>query len=278
MSVLTRFGRCEVPVARPWTDARASAPFPGPRAVSGVLAGEGLLQAHLQPIVDLATGEIWGVEALSRFPGHPQPGPSAWFASATGDGRGVALEELALRTALEVVPQLPARMCLTVNLSARSLLEASVQELLSSAAGPCLVVELTEHEQVLSYPDLLEVLASLRANGLKLAIDDFGAGHSSLQHVLQLEPDVVKLDLTLVQGIGGCARRAALVEAVRGFCTATGTALVAEGVEEAEDLAALVRLGVSHAQGWFLARPAPVEVVLPVLEGGLRPPVLVLPS
>ena len=266
-----------MPLAHPWTDVRAARPFPDPRAVSGVLSGQEHLRTHLQPIVDLTTGDIWGVEALSRFPGHPQPGPSAWFASASHDGRGVALEELALRTALEVVERLPAGMCLTVNLSARSLLEPCVQELLATKAGPCLVVELTEHEQVPSYSTLLEVLASLREGGLQLAIDDFGAGHSSLQHVLQLEPDVVKLDLALVQGVGGCARREALVEAVRGFCTATGTTLVAEGVEDADDLAALVRLGVSHAQGWFLARPAPVEVVLPVLDSGVRPPVLVLP-
>lgn len=266
-----------MPLAHPWTDVRAARPFPGPQAVSGVLSGQAHLQTHLQPIVDLATGEIWGVEALSRFPGHPQPGPSAWFASAFHDGRGVALELLALQTALEVVERLPDGMRLTVNLSARALLEPAAQALLSEAAGPCLVVELTEHEQVTSYPPLLEVLTRLREAGVELAIDDFGAGHSSLQHVLQLEPDVVKLDLALVQGIGGCSRRAALVDAVRGFCTATGTALVAEGVEDAADLAALVRLGVSHAQGWFLARPAPVEVVLPVLESGVRPPVLVLP-
>lgn len=261
-----------MPLAHPRTS-----PVPGARALSGVLSGAALLQTHLQPVVELATGEIWGVEALSRFPGHPQPGPAAWFASAAADGRGVALEELALRTALDLVPRLPAGMCLTVNLSARALMEPSVQELLSPAAGPCLVVELTEHEQVTSYPHLLEVLAALRAAGLQLAIDDFGAGHSSLQHVLELEPDVVKLDLALVQGIGRDPRREALIEAVRGFCASTGTELVAEGVEDADDLAALVRMGVGLAQGWFLARPAPIEVVLPVLESVVRPPVLVLP-
>ena len=266
-----------MPVAHPAAAVRPAGSLPGTRAVTGVLSGAVLLQTHLQPIVELATGEIWGVEALSRFPGHPRPGPSAWFASAASDGRGVALEELALRTALEVLPQLPDGMCLTVNLSAGSLLEPAVQELLSPSAGPCLVVELTEHEQVTSYPELFAVLAALRESGLRLAIDDFGAGHSSLQHVLELEPDVVKLDLALVQGIGSCSRREALVDAIRGFCATTGTALVAEGVEDADDLAALVRLGVGLAQGWFLARPAPVEVVLPVLESVVRPPVFVVP-
>lgn len=254
-----------MPLTPPWTD------------VSGVLSGSAHLRTHLQPIVELATGRTWAVEALSRFPGHPQPGPSAWFASACLDGRGVALEELALRGALEVLERLPVGMCLTVNLSARALLDPSVQRALTAVAGDCLVVELTEHEQVTSYPPLLDALAALRGTGVQLAIDDFGAGHSSLQHVLQLEPDLVKLDLALVQGIGGCSRRQALVDAVRGFCVATGTALVAEGVEEADDLAALVQLGVGHAQGWLLARPAPVEVVLPALERGVRPPGLVVP-
>ena len=84
----------------------------------------------------------------------------------------------------------------------------------------------------------------------------------------------MKLDLALVQGVGACPRRQALVSAMLTFCQGTSTTLVAEGVEEADDLATLMRLGVSHAQGWFLARPAEPEVVLPVLTGTFQPPVL----
>ena len=251
-------------------------PVPGSRALTGVLSGAEALRVHLQPIVALDSGEVWGVEALTRFPGHPQPGPAAWFASAQRDGRGPALEVLALRGALAVLSQLPAHTRLTVNLSAQALLLPSTIALLLEAADPRVLVELTEHEQVEDYPALVAALRALREAGIGLAIDDFGAGHSSLSHVLHLEPDVVKLDLALVQGVGECSRRQALVEAMLTFCRSTGTLLVAEGVEEADDLAQLVRLGVGHAQGWFLGRPAEVALVLPVLRRP-EPPVLVLP-
>lgn len=265
-----------MPLARPLPTAVAARPLPGPRALTGVLTGMDSLRVHLQPIVQLDTGEIWGVEALARFPGHPQPGPAAWFASALHEGRGPALEELALRGALTVLPELPEHTRLTVNLSAQAPLLPTITHLLLEGADARVIVELTEHEQVRDYPALVAALRALREVGVGLAIDDFGAGHSSLSHVLHLEPDVMKLDLALVQGVGACPRRQALVEAMLTFCRSTGTMLVAEGVEEAEDLAQLVRLGVGHAQGWFLGRPADVEVVLPVLRRA-EPPVLVLP-
>jgi EAL domain-containing protein (putative c-di-GMP-specific phosphodiesterase class I) len=248
---------------------------PGHRALTGVLSGLEALRVHLQPIVELDTGSVWGVEALARFPGHPQPGPAEWFASALREGRGLALEELALRGALAVLPRLPERLRLTVNLSAQALLLPSISQLLLDLADPRVLVELTEHEQVEDYSALVSAIADLRAVGVGLCIDDFGAGHSSLRHVLHLEPDVVKLDLALVQGVGGCPRRQALVAAMLTFCRSTGAVLVAEGVEEPADLAELIRLGVGHAQGWFLARPSEPEVVLPLLTGTF-PPVLVL--
>ena len=244
-------------------------------ALTGVLTGLEALRVHLQPIVALDSGEVWGVEALARFPGHPRPGPAAWFASAQQAGSGPLLEELALRGALAVLPQLPAHIRLTVNLSAQALLLPATISLLLEHGDPRVMVELTEHEQVEDYPALVAALRALREAGVGLAIDDFGAGHSSLSHVLHLEPDVVKLDLALVQGVGECQRRQALVGAMLTFCSSTGAVLVAEGVEEADDLAQLVRLGVGHAQGWFLGRPAELDVVLPVLRA--PSPVLVLP-
>lgn len=272
---MSRFQEVAVPLAPDAVDARFPG-TPGRTALSGVLSGVEALRVHLQPIVELATGAVWGVEALARFPGHPQPGPAAWFEAALADGRGPALEQLALRGALAVLPALPQHLRLTVNLSAQALLAPAVQRALLDAGDPRVVVEITEHEQVSDYPALVAALATLTAAGMGLGIDDFGAGHSSLRHVLHLEPDILKLDLSIVQGVATCPRRQALVEAMLSFGTATGAALVAEGVEDAEDLLALVGLGVTHAQGWFLARPAEPAVVLPMLRGDLPPPVLVL--
>lgn len=278
MSSLSVFVPLEVavPLAHPFADLRSAPRAPGPRALTDVLTGACAVGLHLQPIIDLDSGQVWGVEALARFPGHPVPGPDAWFATALREGRGVALEEVALRVALGVRHRLPDDVRLTVNLSARALLRPAVQDLLAEAARPQLLVELTEHEQVGDYSALTDALAVLRTLGVGVCIDDFGAGHSSLQHVLQLEPDVVKLDLALVQGIGTCPRRQALVQAMLAFCESTGAMLVAEGVEAADDLAQLKSAGVRHAQGWFLARPAEPDVVLSLL-GGDAAPVLVLP-
>ena len=265
-----------MPSAQPWAPSRDVRALPGPRAVSDVLAGSTTLSMHVQPVIELRTGRAWGVEALARFPGHPRPGPQAWFTSAGRDGRGVALEELALRAALALLPRLPADLRMTVNLSARALLRPSVQALLLGEPDPRVVVELTEHEQVADYPALLSALTACRTAGIGLGIDDFGAGHSSLRHVLHLDPDVLKLDLALVQGVADCARRQALVEAMLSFCRSTGAMLVAEGVENHEDLRALSGLGVEHGQGYALGRPGPPDQVLPRLSGA-QSPVVVLP-
>lgn len=250
---------------------------PDRRAVSGVLSGVNGLRVHLQPVIELATGAVWGVEALARFPGHPQPGPASWFEAALRDGRGPALEALALAGGLEMLPALPAGSHLTVNLSAGALLTPSIQRQLLAAADPRLLIELTEHELVADYAALQAVLAALREAGIGIGIDDFGAGHSSWRHVLQIEPEVLKLDLSLVQGVECSGPRQALVDAMVSYCRGTDTVLIAEGVEDAGDLATLLRLGVGHAQGWFLARPAEPAVVLPILDrGDLHPAVLVL--
>jgi len=240
--------------------------LPHHRDILEVLGGVEQLRVHLQPVVDTRTGAVWGLEALARFPGHPQPGPAAWFEAALRAGWGPALETVALCGALDVLDRLPADLAMTVNLSASALLRPDVATLLLDASPGRLVVEITEHEPVQDYPELVGVLAVLRAAGVRLAIDDFGAGHSSLRHVLQLAPDVVKLDLSITHDVHVDAHRQALVEAMVAFCARIGALVIAEGVEEAGELATLIDLGVELAQGWYLARPASPDVVLAALN------------
>jgi EAL domain-containing protein (putative c-di-GMP-specific phosphodiesterase class I) len=243
-----------------------------------ILGGPEQLRVHLQPVIGLHTGAVWGLEALARFPGHPQPGPAAWFKSAIQAGWGPALETVALCGALDVLDALPAGMTLTVNLSPKALLRPDVTELLLDAAPDRLLVEITEHEPVHDYPALLGALADLRNAGLRIGIDDFGAGHSSLRHVLQLSPDVVKLDISIIRNVDVDPSRQALVEAMLAFCSRIGADVIAEGVEEPGELVTLLELGVGYGQGWFLARPAAPEVVLPVLSATPEPPLIVLPD
>lgn len=244
-----------------------------------VLGGPERLRVHLQPVIGLRTGDVWGLEALARFPGHPQPGPAAWFRSAIRAGWGPALETVALCGALDVLDRLPEGMTLTVNLSPRALLRPDVTELLLDATPSRLLVEITEHEPVHDYPALLRAISGLRDAGVRIGIDDFGAGHSSLRHVLQLSPDLVKLDISIIRNVDVDPTRQALVEAMLAFCGRVGADVIAEGVEEPGELRTLLELGVQLGQGWFLARPAAPDVVLPFLGGEhIEPPMIVLPD
>ena len=243
-----------------------------------VLGGPDRLRMHLQPVVDLRSGAIWGLEALARFPGHPQPGPAAWFRTAVRAGWGPALETVALCGALDVLDQLPPALTLMVNLSPAALLRPDVTELVLDASPGRLLVEITEHEPVHDYPALLASLSGLRDAGVRIGIDDLGAGHSSLRHVLQLAPDVVKLDISITRQVDVDPSKQALVEAMMAFCTRIGATVIAEGVEEAGEMVTLLELGVQMGQGWFLARPAAPEVVLPVLLATPEPPAVSLPE
>ena len=242
--------------------------------VLDVLGGPDQLRMHLQPVIELSTGGVWGLEALARFPGHPQPGPAEWFRAAMIAGWGPALETVALCGALDVLDDLPDHLSLSVNLSPTALLRPDVTELLLDASPGRLLVEITEHEHVADYATLLASLAVLREAGIRIGIDDFGAGHSSLRHVLQLAPDVVKLDISITTHVDRDASRQALVEAMLAFCSRVGAVVIAEGIEEPGELATLLELGVHFGQGWFLARPAAPDIVLPVLQNVPEPPVV----
>ena len=252
--------------------------LPAKTDILEVLGGPERLRVHLQPVIGLRTGAVWGLEALARFPGHPQPGPAAWFRSAMRAGWGPALETVALCGALDVLDRLPPDLTLAVNLSPRALLRRDVTELLLDASPARLMVEITEHEPVHDYPALLDALGRLRDAGVRIGIDDFGAGHSSLRHVLQLAPDVVKLDISIIRNVDIDPSRQALVEAMLAFCGRVGAVVIAEGVEEAGELITLLELGVEYGQGWFLARPAAPDVVLPVVSAAIEPPAVIVPD
>ena len=105
--------------------------------------------------------------------------------------------------------------------------------------------------------ELETALAELRARGARVALDDAGAGYAGLQQMIRIAPDMLKLDRTLVHGAHADASRQALLEALIGFASSTGAAICAEGVEDLDDLRALVALDVTYAQGYGLCRPAP---------------------
>jgi EAL domain-containing protein (putative c-di-GMP-specific phosphodiesterase class I) len=121
------------------------------------------------------------------------------------------------------------------------------------------VLEITEHEAIEDYGALAEALAPLRERGLRVAVDDVGAGYASLRHALQLAPDMVKMDISLTRDVDRDPGRRALAAALISFADQTNMTIVAEGIETAGELTALRELGVRYGQGFYLAQPAPLD-------------------
>ena len=121
-----------------------------------------------------------------------------------------------------------------------------------------LVLELTEHAVVQDYASLQVALHPLRQRGVRVAIDDAGAGYASMRHILQVRPDIIKLDMSLTRGIDQDFQRRAMASALIAFARETGSVIVAEGVETEAELAQLKRLGAANAQGFLLGRPKPL--------------------
>lgn len=212
-----------------------------------------------QPVVDIASMRLVGFECLTRFTGRPQRPPNEWFGEAAEVGLGRQLELATLRVALGGLRFLPSRLHLAVNASAETIISGEFSELLKEIPLERIVLEITEHSTVEDYVALQEVLYPMREHGLKLAVDDAGAGYSSLRHILSLQPDFIKLDIHLIRHIDLDPARRALTAALISFARDTESSIIAEGIETAPELAALQSLGVKWAQGFLLGRPVPLD-------------------
>jgi diguanylate cyclase (GGDEF)-like protein len=223
--------------------------------IEGLLERDRPVIPYFQPLVSLSTGRILGFEALSRFPDPPGRGPDAWFAQAARCGLAARLEAAALRAALSK-PGRPPGSFLSINVSPRTISSPEVQAVLP-ADMTGLVVELTEHELADNLAVLEHELASLRERGARIAVDDAGAGYAGLQQVMRIQPDVIKLDRSLVMNLHEDPAKEALIDSFVRFARRTGASVCAEGIETMEELKLLADLDVTYGQGYVLARPAP---------------------
>jgi EAL domain-containing protein (putative c-di-GMP-specific phosphodiesterase class I)/ActR/RegA family two-component response regulator len=216
------------------------------------------ISSVVQPIVCLANRQIIGYESLSRFASGDC---EAWFASARHSGLDVDLEMAAIRAAL-ATPGLPSPdYFLSINAGPRTITSPGFLAAIAQAAPEQLVVEITEHAPVDDYAGLHQALAPLRAQGLRLAVDDAGAGFASLRHILQLAPDIVKLDVSLTQGVEHDQVRRALARGLTSFAREAGFTLLAEGIETEAQLDAWMQLGVDYGQGYHFGRPGPATAI-----------------
>jgi diguanylate cyclase len=224
-------------------------------AMNRLIEGEGLSMAA-QPIVDLRTGAIHAYEALARFGPKADGSPLHWFALADELGERDELERACLRVALGLLSKRPRGVRLAVNLSAPVLLDHRTLRMLDRPLDISgLIIEVTEEALVESDAQLSSAMAPLRDRGVRMAVDDMGAGYSGLRQVTTVHPTYLKLDRSLVTGIDSDPDRAALVGALVGYAERVGSLLVAEGIENDAELKTLLELSVPLAQGFHLGRP-----------------------
>lgn len=224
--------------------------------IIAVIDGKMLLTAF-QPIRSLVTGDLIGVEALTRFVSDDGAGPECWFIEAAAVGLSAELELAALKTAFEAAGALPTGIYVALNISPATCLDPRLPGLLAGS-GLCpsrIVLELTERLQVEEYGPLLSALTHLRRGGLRIAVDDAGSGFASMRHVLHIRPDIIKLDRSLIAGIDDDQGQRALGAALAEFSRQIGATLVAEGIETQAELEAVAGIGMTAAQGYLIGGP-----------------------
>lgn len=212
-----------------------------------------------QPIFSFEPFRVLGFEALCRFASEPYRSPDVWFGEAAKAGCAVRLELLVLQKALKALNTLPENIFVSVNASPDAIVEGNLETLLRDAPMDRVVLEVTEHAQVNDYGALQAALLAFRDVGGRLAIDDAGAGYSSFQHIVQLIPDIIKLDMSLTRSVDKDSGRRALTSALSYFGRETGCQIVAEGVETEGEFATLKALGVVKGQGYLLGRPIDLQ-------------------
>ncbi len=219
----------------------------------------GALRIVHQPIVELSSGEAVGFEALARFSPPPNRSPDRWFDAAGRVGRRTELERLAITLATRSLCDIGPDCFLSVNASPETVLDPAFAEQLERVEVARVVLEVTENARIDSYQRFAEALRPFRAQGLRLAVDDLGSGFASLNHILRLEPDLIKLDRSITREIDRHRPTRALAAALTSFAMETGMLLVAEGIETTMQRSLLTALGISLGQGYLFGKPQPPD-------------------
>jgi EAL domain-containing protein (putative c-di-GMP-specific phosphodiesterase class I) len=213
-----------------------------------------------QPVVDLSTLEPVGHEGLSRFADTSRGGPDRWFADAFGVGLGVEMEWMAAKAMLDYFDVAAPGAFLAINMSPATIMHLGENHLCSTDLWHRLVIEITEHVPVEDYRALRRALDEMREHGTRLAADDFGSGYAGLRQLIGLQPDIIKLDMSLVAGVDQNHGQHALISALVTFAHDIGATVVAEGIEQTGELQVLQQLGVDYGQGYLLGRPAAIPL------------------
>jgi EAL domain-containing protein (putative c-di-GMP-specific phosphodiesterase class I)/DNA-binding NarL/FixJ family response regulator len=219
----------------------------------------GAFQVAIQPVVDMRDGSLVSAEALARFPNGILGNTGAWFAAALEVGLVTELELATARRAVELIGSRPEGTSLAVNLSPSTVLVGVEEALGGDIPWDRIIIELTEHAPVVDYVALNAALAPIREQGARVAVDDTGAGFASLRHILDLHPDIIKVDIGITRGIDVDPSRAAIAGMLIRFADEVGIRVVAEGIETESERDTLLSLGAHFGQGYLLGRPVIAE-------------------
>lgn len=244
----------------------------------------GQLEVHYQPIIDVTSGRVRGVEALVRWT-HAELGavPAADIIRLAEDsGLIVPLSEFVIRTAMRQMQAWDLEtgrtdLTLAVNISAVQIHEGRLVAMLDRLVRECafeparLEIELTEGTAMRASASAVSTLHALKARGFALTIDDFGTGYSALSRLDGLPIDAMKIDKSFLEGIGSEARGGVIARAIIAMGRSLGLRLVGEGVETRQQLSFLETEGCDCVQGFLMARPSPAAELTPLLAGRCRP-------
>jgi EAL domain-containing protein (putative c-di-GMP-specific phosphodiesterase class I)/CheY-like chemotaxis protein len=212
-----------------------------------------------QPIVDAPSGKVFGYEALMRTREATLPHPGALLSAAERLDRLGDLGRRVRALAAEAFERAPENEVLFVNLHPRDLLDAELYDPGSplSKLAARVVLEITERSTIDDIKDVQARVSELRRNRFRIAIDDLGAGYAGLSSFAALQPEIVKLDMSLVRNVHQSAIRERLIGSMASLCKDMGMRVVAEGVEVAEELATVSLAGCNLVQGYLFAKPGP---------------------
>ena len=237
------------------------------RALAGIIKG-GRFALQYQPVVALSDRSVHHTESLLRpeaGPDNPASNPQEFVTLVEAVGLSVVLDRAVLRRALEAIRT--TGMSVAVNVSGLSIADAAfVDQLIVAAAGvPAgrLLIELTETAEIADLPAAADRVARLRAAGVPVCLDDFGAGSASFRYLRDLRVDMVKIDGAYVQAAVLSDQGRAFVASMRELATSTGAETIAEMVETETEAALMSKLGVRYGQGWLFGRPAPAPAAGP---------------
>ena len=235
----------------------------------------GWLELWYQPKIDLRSNAVAGAEGLirCRHPAHGMLSPASFLPGAS-ERSHAELTEYVIKTALRDwndVAQTGAHLHVAVNTSIGALANLQLPALIrehrpNNYKWPGLILEVTESEVVKDVALMHEIATQLRIYGITFAIDDFGEGFSSFARLRELPFAELKLDRSFVKGCGTDRKNAGICQAIIDLAHHFGAVAVAEGLESANDLEAVKRMGCDLGQGYFLARPMPKANLLPLLR------------